>query len=162
MTSAVFFCAMFNAQIAIGKDNITNQSTLLEFGTEAKGIILPSVDSAPGAVGGTFIVNINKKAVEYHNGTDWVSMTNPGEAINYPYIPQQVPDNVTNQNVIIGSSTSTKPGVLVLESSTKAMILPKVTTPHTSIKSPIAGTMAYDIQSDSLAICDGQNWFFWQ
>lgn len=153
---------MLHAQVAIGKDNITNPSTLLEFGSENKGIILPSVDSAPGAVGGTFIVNTNDKAVQYHNGSDWTNLTLSGEAVANRYVNTQIADKATDQGVIIGANTSSKPGVLVLESTTKAMILPKVSNPHTNFKSPVAGTMVYDTNSDSLAVCDGQNWFFWQ
>lgn len=153
---------MYHSQVAIGKNNITNESTLLEFGSEAKGIILPSVDSAPGAVGGTFIANIVDKAVQYHNGTDWISLTGMGESIANPYVNTLIPDKATEHGVIIGARTSSKPGVLVLESTSKAMILPKVSNPHTHFKSPVAGTIVYDTNSDSLAVCDGQNWFFWQ
>lgn len=161
-TCAVFYCTVLHAQVGIGKTNMTNASTLLEFGLEAKGIILPSVDSAPGAVGGTFIVNTVDQAVQYHNGTDWISLTGVEELIANPYVNTQIADLATEHGVIIGAKTSSKPGVLVLESTSKAMILPKISNPHTSFKSPVAGTIAYDTNSDSLAVCDGQNWFFWQ
>ncbi|ASK29001.1 hypothetical protein CEY12_02265 [Chryseobacterium sp. T16E-39] len=153
---------MSYAQVAIGKETITNTSTLLEFGSDAKGIILPSVDSAPDAVGGTFIVNTSNKAVEYNNGNDWISLTEAGNAADNPYVDVQTPDRASNQGLIIGANSSSKPGVLVLESSTRAMILPKVTNPQNLIKSPVSGTLVYDTASDSLAVCDGKNWFFWQ
>ncbi len=153
---------MLHAQVAIGKSSITNPSTLLEFGLEPKGIILPSVDDAPGATGGTFIVNINDRAVQYHDGTNWINLTNTGESVANPYVNTQIADKATDHGVIIGDNTSSKPGVLVLESTTKAMILPKVSNPQSTIKSPVTGTIVYDTNSDSLAVCDGQNWFFWQ
>ena len=65
--------------------------------------------------------------------------------------------------VIIGANISSKPGVLVLESSTRALILPYVANPHTTIGNNASiGTIVYDTTSDSLALFDGVNWHYWQ
>lgn len=147
------------AQVLIGKEEVTNSSVLLEFGAEAKGIILPSVNSAPGAAGGTFIVNTTDKAVQYFDGTDWVNLTNEGELVEHTYTNAGTTD--VGDGAIIGAETTTKPGVLVLESTTQALVLPKVANPHLTILSPVAGTMVYDTESDSLAVFDGVSWSYW-
>jgi hypothetical protein len=51
---------------------------------------------------------------------------------------------------------------LVLESTSKALVLPKVANAETEIKSPAVGTMVYDLYSKSLAIFDGAKWNFWK
>lgn len=144
----------------------TNSSVLLEFGSEPKGIILPSVALAPSAVGGTFIVNTTVGAVQYYDGTQWVNLTNtneesdPDSFIPHGWSNEGVED--VGEGVVIGSESTTKPGVLVLESTTQALVLPKVANPDTSIQSPIAGTLVYDTASDTLAVYDGSSWSFWK
>ena len=139
----------------------TNSSVLLEFGnTEAKGIILPSVDEAPSAVGGTFVVNTTDKAVQFYDGTDWIDLTKAGEAVANPYVNAGTAD--VGQGTIIGADTTTKPGVLVLESTTQAMVLPKVASPQDNMPSPVAGTIVYDTDSDMLAVYDGKEWSYWK
>lgn len=137
----------------------TNSSVLLEFGTAPKGIILPSVDSAPGAVGGTFIVNTTDEAVQYHNGTTWVDLTDKEKMVAHSYVNTGTD---IGEGATIGAETTTKPGVLVLESTTQALVLPKVANPDTSILSPIAGTIVYDTVSDTLAVYDGAEWSYWK
>lgn len=148
------------AQVTIGKDNVSNQSVLLEFGSDPKGIILPSVDSAPGAVGGTFIVNNTDMVVQYNDGTNWVNLTDVGEVIENTYVNDGNSDD--GDGVIIGAEITTKPGVLVMESTTKALVLPNVADPHLNIPSPVAGTIVYDTTSSMLAIYDGTNWSYWK
>ncbi|MFC4686804.1 hypothetical protein ACFO4P_07625 [Epilithonimonas pallida] len=156
------------AQVAIGKQNITNSSVLLEFGTENKGIILPSVNTAPGASGGTFIFNTTKKAVEVWEGKnngnlgDWTLLTDENQGVNHSFSNTGA-DVISNPaGVIIGADITAKPGVLVLESTTKALVLPQVANPHQNIKGTIAGTMVYDTTADMLAVYDGANWSYWK
>ena len=66
-----------------------------------------------------------------------------------------------NNGVIIGKDSSLTPGVLVLESTTRAL-LPKVSNPQTSLKGSIAGTMVYDTDSGMLALYDGSTWSYWK
>jgi len=136
----------------------TNSSVLLEFGTANKGIILPSVEEAPGAVGGTFIVNTTDGAVQYNDGTGWVNLTDAGDLVENPYTNDGTD---TGEGAVIGAETTTKPGALVLESTTQALVLPHVADPELNVLSPVAGTMVYDTTSDALAVYDGQFWSYW-
>lgn len=154
------------AQIAFGKDHVTNESVLVEFGPENKGIIIPSVTSAPGAVGGTFVFSIGNKAVEVwedrdNNGGAWTALTDENQGVEHSFSNAGA-DVVTGSGVIIGADTTTKPGVLVLESTTRALVLPQVADPHLSIKGAVAGTIVYDTVSDTLAVYDGANWSYWK
>ncbi len=154
------------AQVAIGKEDVTNSSVLLEFGTELKGIILPSVNAAPGAVGGTFIFDGTDNSVKVleeindGNNGNWTNLTENDEpGTGNPFI------NIgtdSGEGVIIGAATSSKPGVLVLESTTQALVLPQVANPHLNMPGSIAGTMVYDTASDMIAVFDGVNWSYWK
>lgn len=161
------FVETIQAQISFGKDHLVNQSALVEFGTGNKGIILPSVSAAPGSVGGTFVFNTSRKAVEVYEGINnnntggWTSLTDENQGILHSF-SNAGPDVAGTKGVIIGAGSTTKPGILVLESTTKAMVLPLVANPHTSIKGAVAGTMVYDTASDMLAVYDGQNWSYWK
>ena len=137
----------------------TNSSVLLEFGNLPKGIILPSASEATDAVGGTFLVNTTAKAVQYFDGTNWINLTYPNMLVGNSFVGSSTTD--VGEGVVIGATSSSKPGVLVLESTTKALVLPKVANPHQNVLSPIAGTIVYDTTTDSLAVYDGKEWSFW-
>lgn len=157
--SAFLAWAPTTAQIAVGKETLTNPSVLLEFNTEAKGIILPSVAAAPGAAGGTFVFNTADRSVQVFQNTGWTLLTDSSQGVVHPYSNS---GTETGSGVIIGATASTKPGVLVMESATKAMVLPKVANPHLTIQEAIAGTMVYDTVSSSLAVYDGARWSYWK
>ncbi len=70
--------------------------------------------------------------------------------------------NDIGNGVIIGAETSVATGILVLESTDKAMILPKISNPHLTGKSPYTGMICYDTVSKTLAIFDGTNWNYWK
>ncbi|HRM13961.1 MAG TPA: hypothetical protein PLV47_13590, partial [Flavobacterium sp.] len=61
----------------------------------------------------------------------------------------------------IGTPTAT-PGILVLEDSNKAMVLPKVPSPHLNIINPEPGMMVYDTTTKQLAVFNGKVWSFWK
>jgi hypothetical protein len=171
-SAAVLFLVLnatfLSAQIGIGTTSITNTSVLLEFSNEAKGIIVPQVTSSNGASGGTFVFDFADKVVKVKedknqgvNG-NWTSLTNnsiPG--ISHAFSNAGA-DISGNNGVVMGSSSSTKTGILVLESTTKALVLPKVSNPHTALIGAIAGTIVFDTASDTLAVYDGANWSYWK
>lgn len=174
VTASFFAFVAASAQVAIGKSSVTNNSVLLEFGDEAtnlRGIILPSVTTAPtDAVNGTFIFNITTKEVEVREGRTstndrWTSLSakldasQEGGKLN-PYV--STGESVNKQGIIIGAETSSKPGVLILESETRTLVLPKVADPNKAVIGPVAGNIVYDTTSDTLAVYDGTNWSYWK
>ncbi len=149
------------AQVAIGKSSVDG-SGLLDFaqGT-TKGIILPIVETLPAAsstLNGTFLMDKNDSKIKMCENSVWVDLSDTGSTASVNFNTS----NDVGVGAIIGASTTTTPGDLVLESSDKALILPKVTDPHINVKSPIAGMMVYDLTSKSLAVYDGLKWNYWK
>ena len=164
--ATLFITNVSNAQVAIGKEDVTNQSVLLEFGSDNKGLILPSVEDAPEAVGGTFVFNTTDNSVEVWEGKnnggagDWTNLTQN----DVPGVPHAFVNSGTDvgDGVVIGADTTDKPGVLVLESTTSTLVLPQVASPHENMPGAIAGTMVYDTDADMIAVYDGANWSYWK
>lgn len=153
----------FFAQIGIGKQNIDGRSTVLDFDNGAgntKGLILPATSGFPtGAlVNGTFIFDVTDKKVKVYENDVWKSLSDTGNS-------NAIAANnsaETGKGVIMGETTSTADGVLVLESQDKAMILPKIATPHLNVKNPYPGMICYDTTSKTLAVFDGSVWNYWK
>lgn len=170
---STLFCSLavlVSGQVAIEKENVNGTATILDFNNTAgntKGIILSAVNdlsgalsSAPADNNGTFLFDKSDKKVKmYENGT-WVDLSSPGNTSQI--ITNTSAGSGQNQGVIIGASSSNAKGILVLESQDKAMILPQINTPHTSVKSPYPGMMCYDTASKSLAVFDGSSWNYWK
>lgn len=168
---SIIFCSLAvfaSAQVALGgKTAVDGNNTLLDFNNTAgntNGIILSAVDSAPvltAANNGTFLFDKSDKRVKMYEKNAWVRLSDVGSTAN-------IIDNTSAENadgtVIIGAKTSTATGVLVLEAinKDKAMILPKIATPHQSVKSPYPGMMCYDTTSKTLAVFDGTAWSYWK
>lgn len=155
------FSEIFNAQVAIGKTSVDG-SGLLDFrsGT-TKGIILPNVtdvSSMTSTTYGTFAFDRATSKIKYYNGTSWIDLTTQTGTS-----PTQLAGAEQNntQGVIIGNQSSTAKGVLVLDSTDKALILPKVIDPVTNVKSPVSGMMCYDPVAKLICFYNGTNWFFW-
>lgn len=149
-----------NAQTGIFTQNLTN-SALLDFpiGTN-KGIILPAVEILPALPSnGTFLVDKTDKKVKMYQNDVWVELSGVGNMVTVvPY--SGTVDN--GKKTIIGESNTNSDGVLVLESKTKAMVLPKISNPHLNVKSPYPGMMCYDINKKALAVYDGSVWNYWK
>jgi len=161
----LFVSTFSTAQVAIGKTTLTNASISLEFGVGNKGIVLPWVTSAAavsGAVDGTFIYDLTDNKVKYRKAGSWVdlSVDNTGTAVSSE---QDALTEDVNAKSIIGLNTAdTTPGILVLSDTDKAMILPKVSSPHLNIINPTAGMMVYDTDNHLLAVFNGTVWTFWK
>lgn len=176
------------SQVAIGKATVSaipstttpNPSISLEFGDyvspQGKGMVLPWVTSASlviDPVAGTVIYDVSDKVVKYKNGAStWFNLsknetTTVDGTANYDTTGvvnvslQNALNDVPTAKVSIGTPTTT-PGILVLEDLAKAMVLPKVPSPHLNIKNPEPGTMAYDTTTKQLAIYNGKVWSFWK
>ncbi len=148
------------AQIAIGGKQTVDGSAILDFpaGT-TKGIILPYVTNSSTMTNvepGTLVFDRATSKVKYNDGF-WKELTDKTGSI--PTVSPGV-DNAASK-VIFGSNTSNADGVLVLESDTKALILPHVKNPVTSVKSPVAGMIAYDPDRKMICVYNGIEWFFW-
>lgn len=170
ITSTVF------SQVIIGNTTgtATNKAAvLLDFAAgQNKGIILPYVQtlpSGPGLVEGTIVLDATnplKAKVLYYNGTPtWFDLSSRNTAdISSKLIiqPTTIKEDVTAR-AIIGAKTSEADGVLVLESSTKAMVLPMVEK-TADVKDPAPGMMVYVNKAGGkrLAVFNGANWTFWK
>lgn len=150
------------AQVGIEKTTVDGDGILdFPLGT-TKGIILPNVTKSADMTSvtrGTLVYDIATKDNQYYDGA-WKTLnvlSTPGTA------PTLLAGNdLPTPGVIIGKQTSSAEGVLILESSSKALILPKVENPVGSVKSPVAGMICYDPVKKIMAVYNGKNWSFWK
>ena len=157
-------------QVAIGKTEVSNNSVSLEFGNQNRGIVLPWVTDTGGVAGvvnGTMVFDHNDKKVKVKYASGWKDLSGTSGTTVDPvtnvdgFIIQNTADENTNAKVAIGTLTST-PGILVLEDSDKAMILPRVADPHQNIMNPAPGMMVYDTTKKLLAVFNGTVWSYWR
>ena len=154
------------SQIALGKASINGTQTVLDFNdaaTNDKGIILPAVTPLPtlaSTTNGTFLFDRTDSRVKVLENNIWKPLSDAGNstALN----ANNNTSAETTGKVIFGESTSSAEGILVLESPDKAMILPKISNPHTTVHNPYPGMMCYDTVSKSLAVFDGTRWNYWK
>ena len=167
--------ALCNAQVIIGDAVGTasiKTSVLLEFAAgQNKGIILPYVRTLPSGsslTAGTILLDASTATasrVKYYAGTTkgWVDLS--GQNANLTTVLAQQPAGVTESisKAIIGSDTSSADGVLVLESITKAMVLPTVADTN-DVPSPSPGMMVYINKAGAkrLAVFNGSKWSYWK
>lgn len=166
ISSFLLFSAFAFSQVAIGKPSVTNTSVSLEFGAENKGLLLPWVTSAAsvtGAVDGTIIYDIIDKKVKYLKAGSWFDLTVDTTGVVDTTLQDSLTET-TSAKVAIGKdgATDTTPGILVLTDTNKAMVLPKVASPHINIINPAPGMVAYDTVKKQLAVFNGTVWSFWK
>ncbi len=174
ISSVFLFPLVAQAQVGIGKNaevKETETSVLLKFGDENnKGIILPYVTTLPeSATPGTILLDASdpaKARVKYNNGSEtspWTDLSGMDGNVTEELKTQPATTEEASSKVIIGANTSSADGVLVLESASKAMILPIVTDVQ-NIPSPSPGMMVYvkgDNGNKRLAVYNGTVWSFW-
>ena len=169
LTLTLFFATDLSAQVAIGKATVSSPAVSLEFYDNAdntRGIILPWVTSTAavtGAVNGTIVYNTadRKVYVKYASGWRDLSVDTTGTVTT---TLQDTLSDLDTAKVLIGGdpSTDTTPGILVLADTNKAMVLPKVASPHVNIVNPSPGMMVYDTTKKQLAVFNGTVWSFWK
>lgn len=150
------------SQIAIGKTILESASSSLEFGNENRGMILPWVTNASSlqnTVNGTLVFDLSDKKVKSFQNNIWVDLSINTTGIADSSLQDDLNDN-SSAKTSIGTPTATA-GILVLEDNNKAMILPKVASPHLNIISPDAGMIVYDTVKKQLAVFKGSVWTFW-
>lgn len=179
--AALAFSGTLFSQVIIG-DNIgsapanNKTSVLLEFAnTNNKGIILPYVrQKATTPTDGSIILDVsdptNSRVKFYNNNsatTDhWTDLSGQGAnnttiLSSQPTI-SQIPETATTKTIIGSNASGVNDGVLVLESNTKAMVLPIVSDVQ-NIPSPSPGMMVYVNKAGTkrLAVFNGSKWSFW-
>lgn len=174
------------SQVIIGNNVGTvpagqKSSVLLEFAAgENKGIILPYLRTVPSGTGlaeGTIILDASNPAnskIKYYNGlislqsTDgWVDLSSGKSANISNYMTIQPSSASVAEDpagkVIIGASNTSADGVLVLESDSKAMVLPMVENTD-EVPDPAPGMMLYINKAGAkrLAVFNGEGWTYWK
>ncbi|MFL9835851.1 hypothetical protein [Chryseobacterium terrae] len=160
------------AQVAVGKVPSVNTSVSLEFGNENRGIVLPWVTNTAavtGAVNGTMVYDLSDHKVKTKYASGWKDLSidatgttvDPLTSVDGVLI-QNAHDEDANAEVTIGSTQTSDTGILILEDKDKAMILPKVASPHLNIINPAPGMMVYDTTAKQLAVFNGKVWSFWK
>lgn len=172
LTSLItLFFGISHAQLVIGKNEVSSSAVSLEFGEEDKGLLLPWINSISDLINptnGTLIFDYsdNKIKVKYASGWKDLSVNINGTTVN----PNTNVDGLEIQNnlyeevnakVSIGNPTDVQ-GILVLEDSDKAMVLPKVVNPHENIINPSPGMMVYNPHSERFAVFNGTVWTYWK
>lgn len=120
--------------------------------------MVDSESAVAGAVPGTIIYDGATKKAKVKLTSSWKDLTidNTGTAYTTPANTGEA----STAKVSVGTPTST-PGILVLEDSNKAMILPTVNA-YTDIVSPSAGMMVYVKSVKQVAFYNGSVWTFWK
>ncbi|KMQ60776.1 hypothetical protein ACM40_13635 [Chryseobacterium sp. BLS98] len=165
----VFSACTIQAQVAIGKESVTNTSVSLEFSnTENRGLILPYVENKNGlSVEGTLIYDITDHKVKYlKNVGQWVNLSEDDSTSATIGIADVSIQGIDKTETLTAKTSigipSLTTGILVLETADKAMILPKVASPHLAIINPASGMMVYDTVKKHLAVFNGKVWTFWK
>ncbi|MFC4476359.1 hypothetical protein [Flavobacterium chungangensis] len=160
---AVFAGVAANAQQAAIGTQTLNKSAILEFKAGDKsGLVLPWVTTLPtGAAltGGVMLYDTTDNKVKYYTGEKWINLSKAG-TVNVP--SQAALAESTRQGTIIGAQESDAEGVLVLEATDKALILPKMASPQTAVIKPMAGTICYDTVKKEICVFNGTEWTFWR
>lgn len=166
---AVIVCA--NAQVIIGGTTGAapdTTSVLLDFAkNQNKGIVLPYVRSLPPEpTQGTIVLDAttaNNARVKYYNGS-WIDLSGQPADISTALDNQPTVEADSKARTIISTDgDSAVDGVLVLESTTRAMVLPQVDD-VLNIPSPSPGMMVYVNKTGAkrLAVYNGSKWSFWK
>ncbi len=167
-----------NAQVAIEKDYSGNPSVLLEFndtrlaaktagaGTisvsgDNKTLILPVVSNInAGSQEGTLWFDANDDKIKYKSATAVVEITDSGSDESSPKsLDPTLNEIAAEQGTILGANSSSAPGILVLESTTKAMVLP-VVEGVAQVINPEPGSIVYDRIEKAVALYNGITWTF--
>ena len=174
-----------NAQVILGDAVGTatdKTSVLLEFAkNQNKGIIVPYVRTLPtgtAKVPGTIILDatttnpgdpVTTARMKFYKASTntWVDLSGQDANLSSPedYMAVQPSNLPETGKAIIGDPASTAEGVLVLESTTKAMVLPQVEKVG-DIVNPSPGMMVYVTgttpTSKRFAVYNGAKWSFWK
>jgi len=154
-----FICSSAFSQTAIEKKTVDGDGILDFAAGTTKGIILPAVETLPATpANGTFLYDKNAQTVKVFTNGAWMNLSDEGD--NTAVLPYSGAAN--GKQTVIGAKSTDVDGVLVLEATDKALILPKVASPHLNVPSPYPGMMCYDTDAKALAVYDGLVWNYWK
>jgi len=130
---------------------------------------------------GTIIFDLSDKKIKYRRAGVWFDLTGSPTFplvvknasnqdvtfMQFNTIDSSIQDNRNEQGnakvaIGINGAADTTNGILVLTDTDKAMVLPKVASPHLNVKDPAAGMMVYDTAKRQLAVYNGTVWSFWK
>lgn len=156
-----------SAQVAVNMAPSGNSGVSLEYPVnQEKGIVVPyvlDINGVTGAVPGTIVLNQVNKQVYYKNNSSWVPLSTAPNTADLSQIFSAQNDETENANAKVSIGTpSAIPGILVLEATNKAMVLPREDTPETRIINPAPGMMVYDPTRDLLCVFNGHVWTYWK
>jgi hypothetical protein len=173
---ALFLTCNTFAQIGIG--GVPREGALLDFSqglNDTKGIVLPivSLDSINLVYhDGTLLVDRDDKVVKVRWNGRWRKLSDPGSfdpimvnsqaRTTAAILPIDVNAEDLSSKIVIGNQNTSVDGMVVLEASDKALVLPYVEDPHLNIPMPVAGTVCYDTKAKAIAIFDGKVWSYWK
>lgn len=131
-----------------------------------KGIILPSVTSLPSENSnnnGMFVFDETNSTVKMMENGKWRNLSDKGNSLNlYKGGIVENKSEEIGKGIVIGSDATNAEAILALEATDKALRLPRIANPHTTVKSPYPGMMCFDTVSQTLAVFDGESWNFWK
>lgn len=161
------FAISIQAQIGVSRPDVANGSVSLQFSdAENRGIVVPYVVDKSGITqNGTIIYDTTDHKVKYLKDTNtWFDLSVDATGTANLAIQGNDKTEQPGAKIAMGATagTDTTPGILVLSDADKAMILPKVASPHLNIISPSAGMMVYDTTKKQLAVYNGTVWSFWK
>ncbi|MCU7615816.1 hypothetical protein NZ698_01280 [Chryseobacterium sp. PBS4-4] len=165
LTAFALIGTLASAQVAIGKDSVSSNAVSLEFGAGNKGMVLPYVTNTAavtGAVNGTIVYDTSDHRVKVKYASGWKDLSLDATGAADTTIQNSKTDDPAARVSITTGTPTTVPGILVLEDDNKAMILPKVDSPHLNIQNPAPGMMVYDTVKKQLAVYNGTVWSFWK
>tara|TARA_R110000751_G_scaffold937_21_gene3576 strand:- start:29995 stop:30474 length:480 start_codon:yes stop_codon:yes gene_type:complete len=143
--------AFCTAQVLINRTTASSSSVVLEFGNEAKGIVLEPIDFLSSPSTGTLIFDDNSGSFRYFNGTSWSPVITGGTSNSVTSYP-------ASGQIILNDSNSAADGIFIIEDDARAMVLPVVPNGALTIKEPSIGHMYYDPVSQSIKVFNGVSW----
>lgn len=169
-TGLILAGTFINAQVIFGGDTGSASdvtSVLVDFATtESKGIVLPYVSAIPTTpTQGTIILDTSDATaarVKYYNG-EWKDLSGQDADVSTEVALQTNETEASDAKVVMGATDSSVDGILVLESTTKAMVLPQVEDVQ-EIVNPAPGMMVYVNKTGAkrLAVFNGSKWSYWK
>lgn len=153
-----------------------NPSAQLDVTSASKGILIPRMteaqkDAILSPVQGLMVFNTNTNSFQYYNGVTWANISHSGivsgtankvAKFNSPWgltANTLITDNGAGVSVNNSSATAHASALLDLTSTTKGILIPRMTTAErTAISSPATGLMLYDTNSKSFWFHNGTSW----